>query len=188
MASHFGMAAAMSLLRMFGYASHESQHSSRELADRLLETEAKRSLLQSGFSIAQQTQLDEKIRAIGRSLADGALANDDAAVHSELLFHQTMRELDPPHFRLLERMSLSPAENGLGGEVVGSSYNRTQIETIAPESVPALDTLIARLDGNGLIRNVSEPRSAIAGGVPEPSWAVTEYGRFTLDRLKAVGN
>jgi hypothetical protein len=75
-------------------------------------------LLARTLTVAQDTDLRDKRRALGRVLASG-IAGDDAKIDDELLFVRAVADIDTPHIRLLARMA---GENiPLGRRVAASS-------------------------------------------------------------------
>jgi hypothetical protein len=75
-----------------------------QLAEKAVSDERREELLARTLTIAQDTSLGDKRRALGRALAAG-IAGDAAKIDDELLFVRAIADIDTPHIRLLARMA-----------------------------------------------------------------------------------
>lgn len=121
------------------------------------------------------------IRALGRALAQGVLADDDARVDESLRIVSTLAALDPIDVKVLDRM----CEPGSSWFIRGTSnnLNRRSVTGEIPEAEPVVDHVIARLSQLGL---VTRPDSGGLAwdGVP---WIATDFGHLCVDTLHAAG-
>jgi len=75
-----------------------------DLLRRAHEDERKDDLGAQVFRIALKTESETKMRALGRALAEGLLANDDAAVDETSLLLRALEDLEAAHIRVLDRL------------------------------------------------------------------------------------
>jgi hypothetical protein len=75
-----------------------------EFIDRAVADDRRHELFTRTLSIAQDTALREKRRALGRALAAGVMS-DGARINEELLFIHAVEDIDEFHIRLLARMA-----------------------------------------------------------------------------------
>lgn len=71
-------------------------------------------LLARALTIAQDTAMRDKRRALGRALASAA-SDTGTKVDEELLFIRVLADLDEPHIRVLRLMSTPLSVSGLHG-------------------------------------------------------------------------
>ncbi len=88
------------------------------LVEKAVADERREELLARTLTIAEDTALRDKRRALGRALA-AVIAGDDAKIDEELLFVRAVADIDTPHIRLLAGM----AEVILPGKESGSIFH-----------------------------------------------------------------
>lgn len=155
-----------------------------EFVEKAVADERREELLARTLTIAQDTALRDKRRALGRALAAG-IGGDDAKIDVELLFIRAIADIDTPHIRLL---SLMASERIPPGQESGSPfYGGWTVATLTardPGLGDAIPVLLTTLQAHGLVRVVqgSAPwQGAVAAS------EVTFEGRTLLDRLTADG-
>jgi hypothetical protein len=124
-------------------------------------------LLARALTIAQDTAMRDRRRALGRALASAA-SDTGTKVDEELLFIRVLADLDEPHIRVLRLMSTPLSVSGLHGR----SRRRILASAWALQSVLARHQLIS--GGH----EVLPPRTEI-----RPDYTITEYGEGFLIRL-----
>jgi len=77
-----------------------------ELADKVVESERARLLTTTATFGAAQTTWSPRVRALGRALADGLIAEDDAKIDLTDMALAAMTEMERPHVSLLELLAL----------------------------------------------------------------------------------
>lgn len=83
-------------------ASSYSSKTPHEFADRIRQDEERRLLGGIAFAAGSRTRNKDKIRALGRALADGVLADDDARLDETRLILRAMDDLEAPHITALD--------------------------------------------------------------------------------------
>ena len=154
-----------------------------EFIEDAVSDERSQELLARALTVAQDAASRAKRRAAGRSIAAG-VADKDTKVDEELIFLRVLDDLDAPHFRLLHLMSAeAPPHHGDPARpqlAVPSGWMRWDL---AEADSGLADTVLALLSGlqrHGLI-STGELRTP--GGVQEPIYTVTDYGRRFHARL-----
>jgi hypothetical protein len=130
-------------------------------------------LLARTLSIAQDTALRNKRRALGRALAAGVMG-DDARINEELLFIHAVADIDEMHIRLLARMATPSQPPG---------WSPSRILAADPGLANGIYALLGTLELHGLIVRYMPGGLAISSATPEPFYNITEPGRRFLDRL-----
>jgi hypothetical protein len=73
-----------------------------ELLGRINATDRTQLLAGYALSAASRTAWEDKVRTLGRSLASGLLADDDAQIDTEQLVISAIADIEAPHLALLE--------------------------------------------------------------------------------------
>lgn len=159
----------------------------------------------AGMAVAAgaQTILEDKIVALGRALATGVLADDEALIDEQRLVIGALASLEAPHIRVLRVV----AEEWPPGVKFGDQPRWPEPEIAAalrmshaPSTVSAI---LSGLHANHLLRqedvikqafeNYSRAagRAARSGGspsmrTPTPRWEVTPFGERMLALLRDV--
>jgi hypothetical protein len=92
--------------RVLAVASSAAGMPPEELLQRILRDERLLDLAAAVVAAASQTMVDAKIRTLGRALAAGALASDDAIVDEQRFLVDTLADLEAPHVRVLHQLSI----------------------------------------------------------------------------------
>ena len=125
------------------------------------------------LTIAQDTALRAKRRALGRALAAGVMG-DDATIDEELLFIRAVEDIDTPHIRLLDRMAkVYPEPPG---------WSARTIVQADPGLANGVGALLGTLELHGLIAAVV-PGITRGPNAGQTFYNITEQGRKFLDRL-----
>ncbi|MFD2793819.1 hypothetical protein ACFS27_09720 [Promicromonospora vindobonensis] len=83
-------------------ASSYSDKTPDEFADSIRQDEVRRLLGGIAFAAGSKTRNKDKIRGLGRALADGVLADDDARLDETHLILGAMDDLEAPHITVLD--------------------------------------------------------------------------------------
>lgn len=184
--AEFGADAQQRVRQMMASARETAECTEAELEERLLETEQTRLLNVNAILAAAGTAWPPKVVALGRVLAAGLIAEDDADIDLQQSAMAAMTELERPHITLLDLLvRYEPkAEWGVGwktvlhripsyqsrylaggGELFWSvgrrSWTLGQIEGTRPQLTPALTGLLATLRSHGLAQQLdSAPETA----------------------------
>lgn len=154
-----------------------------QLTLKAIANERREELFIRTITIAQDTALRDKRRALGRALAAG-IAGDDAKVDQELLFVRAIADIDTPHIRLLAVMAsetISPRSDFPGGWSLDAMAERS------PGLGEAVPALVLTLQSHGLVRETDGPVTW-AGISSKDTYDVTNAGRTLLERLTAEGS
>lgn len=119
-----------------GRCAREAGGEPEEL-DALIRT-SERTRLQAGIAIsaATRTGWPAKVRALGRALASGLLAEDDAQIDSEMLILAAMADIEAPHLSLLELLADRVPPRWVGDEPIAHP-RRTKERTVGSYGVMA---------------------------------------------------
>jgi hypothetical protein len=147
-----------------------------QIVEIALEDEPKYELVGRALQAAALTDEERTIRALGRVLAAGVLAEDQARVDESTRIVSCLASLESVDLRVLERMStgeywLPRAQEGR--KVPGYSE-------VDPGAEPIIDAIFARLAMQGLITS-DDPRWF------GPAWRITDFARVCIDVLQQVG-
>lgn len=140
-----------------------------EFLEMAVSDERSQELLARTLTIAQDTAMRDKRRALGRALAAG-VGGDSARVDEELIFIRAVADLDPVHIRLLTLLATdTPQPHGSG-----PAWRTREIEGRDPGLREVLPVLLATLELHGLINHQGK-------GYP-----LTTRGQHFLSRLTDV--
>jgi hypothetical protein len=156
-----------------------------QFAEKAVADERRQELLARTLTIAQDTALRDKRRALGRALAAG-IGGDDAKIDDELLFVRAVADIDTPHIRLLALMAgerIPPGQES--GSVFHGGWSLATIAARDPGLGEAVPALLATLESHGLIRTV---QSSTPWQGARSAYDVTDAGRTLLERLTAEGS
>jgi hypothetical protein len=169
-------------------AAQEAACDEEQFSELIRESEASR--LQAGLAMdaAQRTVWPDKVRALGKALAEGLLASDEDQVDIQLQALDVMADLERLHIILLELLVKYEPELGHDGFVaaphrIESYQNRfgggdrpdnpkvwsigrrqwmvPQISTVRPQLDPILTTLLGTLQRHGLAAEIDSAPAAI---------------------------
>jgi hypothetical protein len=140
-----------------------------EFIEAAVSDEEHQELLARALTIAQDTAMRGKRRALGRALA-AAVGDTGTKVDEELLFIRVLADLDELRIRLLRLMSTDPSRQWPPGEILQHDPGSTSLWALVP--VLARHQLISGGD------QVVPPPSKI-----RPDLTITENGERFLSRL-----
>lgn len=177
---------------MLAEAAHTAELEDDQLLERLLASPARQELLASALEAAAHATLQEKVKALGQALADGALADDDQVDH-ELLFVRAMVDLEAPHVRVLHLLDTPsvPAAPSYRAPLAERQLSK------APGIGDALGPVLAVLERWGAVEkkaavDIDQLNQDLGLGTPVPfrretKWEITPFGQNLLRRLRAGG-
>lgn len=144
--------------------------------ERAVADDRRHELFTRALSIAQDTALRDKRRALGRALAAGVMG-DDAQVDEELLFMRALEDIDEMHIRLLARMADTyPPE-------VGPGWSARIIGKADPGLANGAPALLGALQVHGLVEEVVRNRPIQGEGATQAFYNITRQGRDFLNHL-----
>jgi hypothetical protein len=176
--------------RALAVAAAEAAIAPEELLQRILRDERLLDLAAAVVAAASETMLESKIRTLGRALATGVLAADNAVVDEQRFLVDTLAVLEAPHLRVLHQLSIE--HEGYGSATSSEGRRRAYGWSIGDLSaqLPGL-TLVLRpvlriLAGRELILDTAVGTLDYVAGEAE-RWVVTEFGRRCLALLEERG-
>ena len=123
--------------------------------------------------------VDERKRGLlARAAAAGILGDETVKVDQSILFVRTLDLVEVPHMKLLVLIAQEPRLYNSGAVRVTGGWMHQDILTAWPGVADSLDPLVAVLQREGLIQDVSVPGAI--GGVT-PAWSATRYGERFVD-------
>jgi hypothetical protein len=142
-----------------GVAAHERGVDLQQLLEQVLAgSEAQQLLAGLAIQAASQTTSHDKIRALGRALANG-LVDDEAVVDEQLLLVRALEDLEAPHIGVLNMMATQHVWASWGGaqlqdlhpEQSPMPWTEAKLEAGRPGATLILPTIIGTLERHGLI-------------------------------------
>jgi hypothetical protein len=177
--------------RVLTHAAEYSGINVEELLRRIGHDPAKLALLSNSIEAASRTNLENKIRFLGRVLAEGTLSADDALIDEQALLVTAVADLEVPHLQVLKIIADGTKRAGyMGAEWQGITEadiaaSRRGLEGFGETSL--LQPLLRVLDRNGLIyqtrsgvvwdENVADD---IRPGAGSNAWAATRFAQSLL--------
>jgi hypothetical protein len=135
-------------------------------------------LLARALTIAQDTAMRDKRRALGRALAS-AVAETGTMVDDELAFIRTLADLDPPDIRVLRLTNTVPAHLRAKGYEVKQWYPWSIAEA-DPGLAGSAWTSFRVLEQHGLVWSSGEQPTTVGH---QPEYEITGLGEYFLMRL-----
>jgi len=169
--------------RAYEVAADEAGMSPDELLRSILGDERLLDLAVAVVTAAAETALDAKINALGRALATGATAADDAVVDEQRLLVRILADLEAPHIRVLVQLA-RPHPRGRSVEVprVGGEtrpgWAVDDLEEALASARAILEPILRVLEAHGLATEV-----ASAVGAAYNACSVTDAGLACLTLL-----
>jgi hypothetical protein len=189
--SEFRSDAQKRLAEMLESAAEASECNAEELADRISDSERTRLLAATTMTSAVTTAWPPKVHALGRALADGLIASDEAEANVADLAIPAMTDIERPHLSLLEllvrwvpypsegqlqqpiehqkfpihktRSGFSAGDFTTNGRTIGQrKWTTYQIEKARPTLQPVLTSLIGTLQRHGLIQQFDDTPGILA--------------------------
>jgi hypothetical protein len=140
-------------------------------------------LLARALTIAQDTAMRDKRRALGRALASAA-GDTGTKVDEELLFIRVLDELDEPHVRLLRLMSTPPPSLEVINRAQRRDVGLPPIRQWHPPEIAQVDPGLGDVMW-GLLPVLNRLR-LIDGN--EAEYTINSYGEWVLTRLAAAAD
>ncbi|WP_454729000.1 hypothetical protein [Cellulosimicrobium protaetiae] len=159
-------------------AAADAAGSDETLATAIAASEEAQELVLDTAEAAARSRVPEAVIAMGRSLANGLLADGTKLEESRMVI-EALASLTPPHARVLQVMADGPGR-------------QTELEIAAylDEWRDALPRLLAGLEREGLIRERprEDPTFADMKSGQNQLWSMTSMGRQAWDVLREVGS
>ncbi|SNR95427.1 hypothetical protein SAMN06272737_14612 [Blastococcus mobilis] len=158
------------------------------LLDRLAADPARLVFLSEALTAAARSTFSERVRALGRALASGALADDEARVDEERLWVAILAGVEAPHLRILRQLML-PRDQ----QPYGTTPQQLTLAEAAGVSYVMAGHLLADLERHGLASwrwGETYPQSyreAQGASASEKFWQPTSLTPELLDRFRAAG-
>jgi hypothetical protein len=168
--------------RAYELATAEAGMSPEELLQRILADQRLMDLAVLAVTAASETALDAKIQALGRALATGALATDEAVVDQQRLLVGILADLEAPHLRVLAQLA-EPSPDGRMAELPDRMAPRPRwsfdkLAAMLPTMQGVLEPVLRVLEAHGLAGDVGD---AISTGINQ-CW-ITDAGLLCLGLL-----
>lgn len=148
--------------------------------------EDRQELLARALTIAQDTAMRDKRRALGRVVAQAA-HDTGTKVDKELVYLRVLDDLDEPHIRLLRRMTTKPPhleavnrQMEAAGSAPVRQWHPSDLGQTDPGLAEVVWSLLPALDRHGLISSGYE---VLTWAGHEPEYTVTPYGDWFLTML-----
>jgi hypothetical protein len=176
--------------RALAIAASAAGMTPEELLERILHDERLLDLGAAVVAAASKTMVEAKIRALGRALATGALATDDAVVDEQRFLVDTLADLEAVHFRVLTHVSVQ--HSGYGSPQSPEGWRQAygwSIEDLSaqlPGTAVILRPVLGVLAGRELIRDMGVGSLDYLAGESE-RWVITDTGTRCLLLLKERG-
>lgn len=169
--------AAQSLTRVSDVAVEESGLTAGELAGRLSSSDEAIRLLARTIQVAGTGGQDERLRVLGRCLANAA--TDGARIDEDLLLVAAIGAIEPPHLRLLSVLAQAHrreiGDGKLGGAV--QQWSKDDPQTVDSSLSPLVVlTVVGLLIAHGLVAALS--------GYGSLTYEVTPLGHLLLERAR----
>jgi hypothetical protein len=157
-----------------------------EFVEAAVRDERHQELLARALTVAQDTAMRDKRRALGRVLA-AAVGETGTKVDDEMLFIRVLADLDPPHIRCLRIMATEPprldAMNRQRQAVGEPTVRQWHPSDIASQDPGLKDTVWALLPVLARNHLVAGGHEVITWAGREPEYVITPYGEHMLARL-----
>lgn len=148
--------------------------------------EDRQEVLARALTIAQDTAMRDKRRALGRVLAQAA-SDTGTKVDQELVYLRVLADLDEPHVRLLRLMATKPPHQDAvnrqmeaGGREPIRQWHPSDLGQADPGLAEVVWSLLPVLDRHGLI---SGGYDVLTQSGHEPEYTITPYGEWFLTLL-----
>jgi hypothetical protein len=142
-------------------------------------------LLARTLTIAQDTAMRDKRRALGRALAQAA-SDTGTKVDPEMLFIRVLADLDEPHIKVLRIMRNPPPAQGavnLQMQAIGQVVRQWHASDIIDQDPGLADVIYGLLPVLARHLLISGGYDVITMAGHEEEYTITEYGEFFLERL-----
>lgn len=146
-------------------------------------------LVDTAFGAAQRSSWPGKARMLGRALADGHLASDDAKLDEAGLLLSTIAALEALDVRILDLLQrimtdqMPVSETETTGDGLGKGISVMNLSKYTGGiSQPALGHIVSRLSALGLITTLGRSYQGMSSG-----WVPSDYGVAVLEYLLVAG-
>lgn len=165
-------------------ACASSDTSPDELLTRAGQDDGRIELTMRALTAAAHASTEAKIRALGRALATGVLANDDTTVERETYIVDALGRLQTPHVRVLDILNEERKPEVTGGPSRPSrrAWPTPAIATKYPQAGPILPSILATLVSVGAVVDV-----AIGTYDYAAAYETNDFGKELLARLRETG-
>jgi hypothetical protein len=140
---------------------------------------------------ASETMVEAKIRMLGRALATGALAADDAVVDEQRFLVNTLADLEAPHIRVLHQLSIEhegyDSPQSAEGRRRAYGWSTGDLSKQLPGMGLVLRPVLSALASLELIRDTAVGSLDYVPGEAE-RWIVTDFGMQRLVILEEHGH
>lgn len=185
---------------MWTIAAREANVDPLDLLDTAESEELRMHLGYSAADAAERSRYSARIVALGRALANGIGASDDAELDHWQLIVDALSEVDRPHLVVLSRFvnvehSLDENEDIIIDEpvFVGRKLDWKQVKEVNAEYGASISALLARLERLGLLHAETVAVLSEEDGRPGDEerlgayWRLSEFGYSVLDELWRAG-
>lgn len=167
---------------MWVIAAHEADVDPSDLLDRAESDEVRRHLGYTAADAAVRSRYPARIVALGRALANGIGASDDAELDHWQLIVDALSEVDRPHLVVLSRFA----------DVEDSTLNWQQVKKLNVEYGASISFLLARLERLGLLHAETVAVLSKDGRPGDRErlgahWRLSGFGYAVLDELWRAG-
>lgn len=144
-------------------------------------------LLNTGMRAVTDSAWEAHVKVMGRALAAGFLAEDDAIVDEETYWARILSQLEAPHLRIINHL-LGEDPNRPGCRAYGSRDDLAAISGFRS----LIGYTLVTLQQNALVERTTEP-DEIAGGqtydgmTAPPVWVAGELARPCRQRFLDAG-
>ena len=168
-----------------------AQRRRRRFAEAAASDEAYQELLARTLTIAQDTAMRDKRRALGRALAN-ALDETGTSVDDEVAFVRMLADLNPVHIRVLKIMSRRPIHldrvavqmNAADDPKAARQWYEWSIVAADPGLEASVHGALRVLKLHGLIWDRGEQLVPPPHGM-QHEYEISPYGDYLIDRLAA---
>ena len=185
---------------MWMIAAREANVDPGELLDRAESEEVRMHLGYTAADAAVRSRYPARIVALGRALANGIGASDDAELDHWQLIVDALSEVDRPHLVVLSRFvkiedSIDENENIIIDEpvFVRRTLDWKQVKKLNAEYGASTSALLARLERLGLLHAETVAVLSEEDGRPGDEerlgahWRLSDFGYSVLDELWRAG-
>lgn len=182
--------------RALAYGAAFAGVSEPELVERMSGDAPRLQLLGGVVEASMQAIAEEKLRALGRVLANASMGRDDAALNIDMLLAHALRDLEAPHLRVLNQLvprRWAPVDNEpTRFAELGPRMSTKELQAALPPLAPGMHALVAILDGHGLVEKQPIDWNQALGGPFPPTnsdepWRITSFGLSMILLIESAG-
>ncbi|GGU46765.1 hypothetical protein [Nocardioides albus] len=177
---------------MWTIAAREANVDPLDLLDRAESEEVRMHLGYTAADAAVRSRYSARIVALGRALANGIGASDDAELDHWQLIVDALSEVDRPHLVVLSRFA--DIDDSIDEPVfVGRTLDWQQVKKLNAEYGASISALLARLERLGLLHAEDVAVLSEEDGRPGDEerlgahWRLSNFGYLVLDELWRAG-